>query len=158
MRPAISFGTRGRNDTPARRYKTDPFLAPDETLEEVSDHGDYAGAYAAVGYDRGHLVPLASFRESPFVQEVNYLSVLAPQVAGLNRGPWRSIELAVRGLAAELGQVYVIAGPVYDSSTMRWKRRWRRPLHWTGISAGRATSRLHTVRQGYELASLYPND
>ncbi|MEE8440884.1 MAG: DNA/RNA non-specific endonuclease [Spirochaetia bacterium] len=44
------------------------------------------------------------------------LSVLAPQIARLNRGPWRSLENAVRRLVTHLGSAYVIAGPYYDNS------------------------------------------
>ena len=99
---------------PDRNYRTDPFLDDDETLEERSGRGDYEGAYAQHQYDRGHLVPLGSFRGSPYAQEVNYLSVLAPQLAGLNRGVWRSLETAVRRLVAATGDTYVLAGPCYE--------------------------------------------
>lgn len=104
---------------PARNYRTDPLLDPDETLEGSPGAGDYTNAHSATGYDRGHLVPLASFRGSPFVHEVNLLSVLAPQVDSLNRGPWRSLESRVRRLVEDSSQtVYVLAGPVFADSSM----------------------------------------
>lgn len=101
---------------PRRNYRTDPFLDEDETLEEGGAAGDYEGAYAQYRYDRGHLVPLGSFHGSPFAEEVNYLSVLAPQIARLNRGPWKSLEYAVRRLVTHFGTAYVLAGPYYDGS------------------------------------------
>ena len=100
---------------PRRNYRTDPFLDEDETLEEGGAAGDYEGAYAQYRYDRGHLVPLGSFHGSPFAEEVNYLSVLAPQAARLNRGPWKSLEFAVRRLVTHFGTAYVLAGPYYDA-------------------------------------------
>jgi len=99
---------------PRRNYRTDPFLDEDETLEERGSTGDYEGAYAQYRYDRGHLVPLGSFHGSPFAEELNFLSVLAPQAAGLNRGPWKSLEYAVRRLVTHFGTAYVLAGPSYD--------------------------------------------
>ena len=99
---------------PRRNYRTDPFLDEDETLEEGGTAGDYEGAYAQYRYDRGHLVPLGSFHGSPFAEELNYLSVLAPQAARLNRGPWKSLEYAVRRLVTHFGTAYVLAGPYYD--------------------------------------------
>ena len=98
---------------PRRNYRTDPFLDEDETLEEGGTAGDYEGAYAQYRYDRGHLVPLGSFHGSPFAEELNYLSVLAPQIARLNRGPWKSLEYAVRRLVTHFGTAYVLAGPYY---------------------------------------------
>ncbi len=105
---------QNRSD-PDRDYQTDPFLDEDETLEERSRRGDYEGAYAAHNYDRGHLVPLGSFHGSPFAEEVNFLSVLAPQTSRLNRGPWKSLENAVRRLVTHFGTAYVIAGPYYGN-------------------------------------------
>lgn len=102
---------------PDRTYRTDPVLDDDETLEGRPGMGDYEEAHAEHGYDRGHLVPLASFQSSPFVDEVNFLSVLAPQTDALNRGPWRSLEFAVRRLSARAGVVYVLAGPLYDADS-----------------------------------------
>ena len=101
---------------PRRSYRTDLFLDDDETLEERSGSGDYDGAYAEHGYDRGHLVPLRSFHGSPYADELNYLSVLAPQTSQLNRGVWRSIEGAVRKLVESEVTAYVLAGTAYDQA------------------------------------------
>ena len=43
--------------TPVRRWRADPALAEEETLEPE----DYDGAHAALGADRGHRAPLARF-------------------------------------------------------------------------------------------------
>ncbi len=42
-----------------RKWMTDPWLAPEETLEAKPD--DYGGANEALRIDRGHQAPLASF-------------------------------------------------------------------------------------------------
>jgi len=94
-----------------RKWRTDPWLAADATLETNRD--DYRGA-ATLLYDRGHLVPLASFKGSLNASQVNYYSVIAPQRRALNRGPWLDLENAVRDLVWSEGSVYVIVGPLYE--------------------------------------------
>ncbi len=93
----------------SRDWKADPALAPEETLEPE----DYQGAYKALGTDRGHLAPLASFRGKEW-QTVNYLSNIAPLSASLNRSTWKNLEDHVRDLVRKHGEVYVMTGTVYE--------------------------------------------
>lgn len=103
-----------------RNYVTDPVLGDSETLEERSGRGDYSGAFSAIGVDRGHLVPRASFLGSRYAnEELNYLSIFAPQTSGLNRGPWLALENSIRGLAFASGEVFVLAGPYYTGGRVR---------------------------------------
>ena len=93
-----------------RDFRPDPLIAQDETLEK----SDYAGAYAAHKYEKGHLAPLAAFKGTPYAYEVNYLSNIAPQTKALNGGPWKNLEAAVRKLVHEYREVWVMCGPLYD--------------------------------------------
>lgn len=98
--------------TATRRWKADPALAADETLEPA----DNADANAVLGTDRGHQAPLASFTGTDEWQTTNYLSNITPQKSALNQGPWKGLEDAVRELAggrAENG-VHVMTGPLYE--------------------------------------------
>lgn len=104
--PAMFGGNRPRN------WAADPLLAPDETLEPE----DYTGAHAALGTDRGHMAPLATFGGTQRWETVNYLSNITPQSSALNQGPWRVLEDAIRE-AAERNpalELYVVTGSAYN--------------------------------------------
>lgn len=94
-----------------RDWAEDPWLDPDETLEE----DDYDGAHGELGTNRGHQAPLASFRGTLQGDQANYLSNITPQKAALNQGPWGALEDAVRALARE-DTVWVLTGPLYEDS------------------------------------------
>ena len=67
---------------------------------------DYTGANAALGTDRGHQAPLASFAGTDHWRDTNVLSNITPQASALSQGPWARLETRVRDL--------------------RGRRRWRR--------------------------------
>ena len=96
-----------------RNWKADPWLAENETLEPYSV--DYEGAYDALGTDRGHQAPLATFDGSDVWYEVNYFSNITPQKSNLNRGTWMRLESKVRKLVESVEDyVYVMTGPLYE--------------------------------------------
>lgn len=97
-----------------RDWAEDPWLEPDETLEE----DDYEHAHDALGTNRGHLAPLASFRGTGEGDQANYLSNVTPQKAALNQGPWEELENAVRAVARE-DTVWVLTGPLYGEEMPR---------------------------------------
>jgi endonuclease G len=94
-----------------RAWAADPWLAPEETLEP----GDYTGALAALGIDRGHQAPLASFSGTAHPEHTNFLSNITPQGSAVNQGPWVRLEDAERNLVRRsAGPVYVLTGPLYE--------------------------------------------
>jgi len=95
-----------------RKWQTDPYLEDDETLEASPDA--YLGAFTSQRYDRGHLVPLASFVGSRDAQQVNYYSVIVPQKVSLNRGVWKKVEGWERTLVDWYGEIYVLNGTLYE--------------------------------------------
>lgn len=94
-----------------RRWAADP-AAPDTAVLEPDDY-KYA---ASLGYDRGHLAPLASLAGSSSWAETNFASNLAPQTARLNRGRWARQEAYERALVRRHGYdaVYVVVVPLYE--------------------------------------------
>jgi endonuclease G, mitochondrial len=102
----INFGA-----SPSRNWASDPLLDDSKTLEE----NDYSKASNTLGVDRGHQAPLASFAGSRYWYELNYLSNITPQSKGLNQGPWRLLEAAVRDASKYRKSVYVITGPLYET-------------------------------------------
>lgn len=71
--------------------------------------------YVHSGYDRGHLSPSADQPTADTQNDSFTLANMAPQNAGLNRGPWERLEVAVRWYA-QRSPVYVITGVQFDGS------------------------------------------
>lgn len=94
----------------SRNWSADPDISSANTLEPA----DYTDAWATIGTDRGHQVPLASFSNTSDWRELNYLSNITPQDSDLNQGPWVDLENAVRDLVRTGQDVYVVTGPLYE--------------------------------------------
>jgi endonuclease G, mitochondrial len=94
------------------RFEPDPALRPHQRAH-VSD-------YRRSGYDQGHMAPNADLSWDPQVQrESFYLSNIAPQLPGLNRGLWRELESIVRAWAHERGSLTIYVGPIYSRNSSR---------------------------------------
>lgn len=94
-----------------RNWAADPWLAPEETLEE----GDYEGSNAALKVDRGHQAPLSAFSGTPFWGDTNILSNITPQTNALNQGSWQQLEARETQLARSRKlAVYVLTGPLFE--------------------------------------------
>lgn len=96
----------------SRNWRKGPLLATHETLEP----NDYRNASEALGTDRGHQAPLASFSGTPNWADTNLLSNITPQANSLNQGAWARLEETIRRLARQDGvaAVYVMTGPIYE--------------------------------------------
>lgn len=113
----------------SRTWKADPNISSRYTLEP----SDYTDAHAVIGTDRGHQVPLASFSNTAYWRDTNYLSNITPQSSELNQGPWVRLETAVRNFVRTGQSVYVVTGPLYE-------------FFWASLP--RANEK-HTVPSGY---------
>jgi endonuclease G len=60
------------------------------------------------------MAPLASFKGSRFISQVNYYTNIVPQKAALNGGPWKMLEDKVRDLVDKYGHVWGMSGPIYE--------------------------------------------
>jgi endonuclease G len=96
-------------ETVAVVKRNDKFI-PDPLLSSGTvSNADYKGS----GYDRGHLAPSADMCYSyQTMAESFYLSNMAPQVPGFNRGIWSKLEAQVRQWAVDDKAVYVVTGTV----------------------------------------------
>ena len=89
-------------------YKADPELPKGKRAERAD--------YLKSGYDMGHLAPNADFNWSQeAARESFYLSNMAPQIHAFNAGIWKSLEEAERVWATDRGELYIIAGPIFDN-------------------------------------------
>jgi len=75
---------------------------------------DYVGS----GYDMGHMAPDGDMSWDEVVEHESFiLSNMSPQLPGLNRAAWRTLELDVRAWAYMRNHTLLIyVGPIYDIS------------------------------------------
>jgi endonuclease G len=77
--------------------------------------------YRRTKYDRGHLVPAADMAfSSEAMSETFYLSNIAPQEPGFNKGVWRELEELTRDWAKRFKHLYVVTGPVLSKPIKFW--------------------------------------
>lgn len=64
--------------------------------------------------DRGRFVPMSSFAGTPYWDELNYISNLAPLPVDLRTGSWSRLDQSINELASRIGEVFVVSGPLYQ--------------------------------------------
>lgn len=62
--------------------------------------------------DRGRLAPMTSFSATPYWQELNNLSNMAPLSPALRLGSWARLEQAINEAVAHQNELYVVSGPL----------------------------------------------
>ena len=92
-------------------------LQPD--LSNAQDRDYRVNEFSLNLEDRGRLTPMTSFANTPYWSELNNLSNMAPIPTSLRVGSWARLEQAVNELAAEIGNLYVISGPLYESGAIQ---------------------------------------
>lgn len=93
---------------------TPDFLQPD--LSNLQDRDYRITEFIINPEDRGRLVPMSSFAGTPYWDDLNYLSNMAPIPVGLRLGPWSRLDQAVNDLAREEPEVFVVSGPLFNSA------------------------------------------
>ncbi len=70
---------------------------------------DYRGS----GYDRGHMCPAGDNKWSLEALQQSFIFTNAcPQNHELNRGDWNEMEIQCRKWAREMGDIYIVCGPI----------------------------------------------
>jgi endonuclease G len=87
------------------KFKPDPLLP---------EYTDLAKDYLKSGTDRGHMAPAADNQclGALAMDESFYFSNMSPQYGALNRGDWKTLEMATRKLAIEMDSIRVWTGNV----------------------------------------------
>lgn len=89
--------------------REDSFKEDPSVITGSATLADYKGS----GYDRGHMAPAADFKwSSEAMSDTFFLSNMSPQAPSFNRGIWADLEAAVRTMAYDNDEVYVVTGPV----------------------------------------------
>jgi endonuclease G, mitochondrial len=74
--------------------------------------------YTNSGYDRGHMTPAGDASTVASEDETFSMANVVPQLHVLNAGEWEKIEDSVRNLATQRGEVYVVTGPAFSTSSV----------------------------------------
>jgi endonuclease G len=103
-----SIGCIQRDKVNGDRFQHDP--AANGTDANPSE-------YSKSGYDTGHLADAGDFDwdMKEFIESF-YMTNMTPQVPGLNRGGWKTVEGWTRIWAHDRGEILVYTGPVIDPS------------------------------------------
>lgn len=86
-------------------------LQPELTEEESRSYGINEIIFSTE--DQGRLAPMSSFAGAPYWTDLNYISNLAPLPNDLRVGSWSRLDQAANELAARVGEVFVVSGPLY---------------------------------------------
>jgi endonuclease G len=92
-------------------FHPEPQLPPSQRAE-LSD-------YARSGFDRGHMAPNGDMPDRQSQRESFTLANMVPQDGENNRHVWSGIEGAVRKMARQEGELYVITGPAFLGTSLR---------------------------------------
>ncbi len=84
------------------------------SLDLRAELSDYAGS----GYDRGHMAPSGDMPDGEAQRQSFSLANIVPQDPEDNRGLWSDIEHAVRVLARERRDLYVVTGPIFSGNRL----------------------------------------
>lgn len=91
---------------------------PDPKVESGSATPD---DYRRTEYDRGHLCAAADMAFSnEAMSETFFMSNMAPQRPGFNKGIWRELEELNRDWAKRFKHLYVVTGPVFSKKIKFW--------------------------------------
>jgi endonuclease G len=85
---------------------------PDSQRAELSD-------YARSGYDRGHMAPNGDMPDRDSQRDSFSLANIVPQDGENNRNLWAGIEGAVRKMAKQEGDLYVVTGPAFLGADLK---------------------------------------
>lgn len=71
---------------------------------------DYYGSH----YDRGHMCPAGDNKwDRRALMQTFKFSNICPQNHSLNKGDWNDLEIQSRYWAREMGDIYIVAGPIF---------------------------------------------
>ena len=75
--------------------------------------------YSRSGYDRGHMAPNGDMPDRDSQRDSFSLANIVPQDGENNRNLWAGIEGAVRKMAKQEGDLYVVTGPAFLGADLR---------------------------------------
>jgi endonuclease G len=102
--------------------RPDEFSVDNRTAARVESE-----LYNRSGYDRGHMAPnfaIATHYGRAAQEETFQMSNVCPQKHSLNAGLWKALEQKIAtNYPGRFGEVWVVAGPIFNEHPARLKRR-----------------------------------
>lgn len=102
--------------------RPDEFSVDNRTVARIESR-----LYDRSGYDRGHMAPnyvIATHFGREAQEETFQMSNVCPQKHGLNAGLWKALEQKIAAnYPGRFGEVWVVAGPIFNEHPVRLKRR-----------------------------------
>lgn len=120
LSPALIWGKLKEK----RQYVVDPLLPSSQALTFKNYKGASNCDGKGLGYDKGHLAPLGSFKASSFAYQAQYLSNIVPQKRNLNRGPWKKLEQQVRQFVKKGNEVRILTGTIFGQEGKKIPPCW----------------------------------
>ncbi len=96
-------------------------------LRDAQDRDYRVNEFVLNSDDRGRLTPMTSFAGTPYWDDLNYLSNMAPLPSDLRLGAWSRLDQAINGLSLSDSPIYVVSGPVYRSSVFDLEKHYEEP-------------------------------
>lgn len=89
--------------------------------------------------DQGRLVPMTSFAGTSYWNDLNLVSVMTLMKSDLRLGAWSRLDQAINALVRSDGELFVIAGPVFEfEDSMPGVRRATAPTAFFKVVANQA--------------------
>lgn len=96
--------------------KTSQFAEDESVPKPRATNFDYMSS----GYDRGHMCPAGDNKwDRKALNETFLFSNCCPQLHGLNSGDWNDLEIQCREWAKKYGDLYIVCGPLFRSSSYK---------------------------------------
>ena len=86
-------------------------------LSEAQDRDYRINEFVLNSDDRGRLAPMTSFADTPYWDDLNYISNMASLPSDLRLGAWSRLDQAINELSTNKNPIYVISGPIYRTES-----------------------------------------
>lgn len=110
---------REHTDGPFTRRKVNSSYYED--IDSILNHqilDDWRNA--SPPYDHGHMCPAGDNKwDEAANRQTFFLSNICPQHEMLNQGDWENLESKCRSWANDFGEIFIVAGPIFESSPYR---------------------------------------
>ena len=110
--------------------------------------------YSHSKYDRGHMCPSGDNKWDKNAQRQSFLLTnVCPQNHALNKGDWNDLEIQCREWARSMGDIYIVAGPVFYDGVKKTIGRNK-----VAVPDAFFKVVMHDGRKSKAIGFIYPNN
>ena len=96
-------------------------------LRDAQDRDYRVNEFLVNSDSKGRLAPMTSFADTPYWDDLNYSSNMAPLPSDLRLGAWSRLDQAINELSSTDGPIYVVSGPIYKTEGFDLVKRYDEP-------------------------------